>query len=185
MSSNLKYVSYGLDFKDAYGFYGKNLKIGNQHFYPSPREVLRDVNQPDVRRSFHDPIRALDKKGMFLSSIYNTDIQIRPILPLCRVEFVAVPNGCVLVRVLYSSIASIQWQVYLVDKMADNDLLEELTVEHGKRTLVANAFERIGLLFQVLVSFSSPEESAVKSGIQWLALKGEKDKLSKAKVCTV
>lgn len=67
--------------------------------------------------------------------------------------------------------------------MADNEILEELTVEHGKRTLVANAFEKIRLLFNVLVHFSSPEESAVKSGIQWLALKGEKDNLTKAKVC--
>ena len=67
--------------------------------------------------------------------------------------------------------------------MADNDILEELTVEHGKRTLVASAFERIRLLFHVLVQFSSPEESAVKSGIQWLALKGEKEAVTKAKVC--
>jgi len=66
--------------------------------------------------------------------------------------------------------------------MADNDIVEELTVEHGKRTLVAGAFERIRLLFHVLVQFSSPEESAVKSGIQWLCLKGEKDNLAKAKV---
>ena len=67
--------------------------------------------------------------------------------------------------------------------MADNDIVEELTVEHGKRTLVASAFERIRLLFHVLVHFSSPEESAVKSGIQWLALKGEKEAVTKAKVC--
>lgn len=68
-------------------------------------------------------------------------------------------------------------------KMADNDIVEELTVEHGKRTLVASAFERIRLLFHVLVHFSSPEESAVKSGIQWLALKGEKEAVTQAKVC--
>jgi hypothetical protein len=67
--------------------------------------------------------------------------------------------------------------------MADNDIVEEITVEHGKRTLVASAFERIRLLFHVLVNFSSPEESAVKSGIQWLALKGEKEAVTKAKVC--
>ena len=67
--------------------------------------------------------------------------------------------------------------------MADNDIVEELTVEHGKRTLVASAFERIRLLFHVLVHFSSPEESAVKSGIQWLALKGEKEAVTQAKVC--
>lgn len=67
--------------------------------------------------------------------------------------------------------------------MADNDIVEEFTVEHGKRTLVAGAIERIRLLFHVLVHFSSPEESAVKSGIQWLALKGEKDAVTKAKVC--
>ena len=68
--------------------------------------------------------------------------------------------------------------------MADNDILEELTVDHGKRALVANAFERIRLLFHVLVHFSSSEESALKSGIQWLALKGEKNNLAKAKVCS-
>ena len=67
--------------------------------------------------------------------------------------------------------------------MADNDFVDELTVEHRKRTVVGNAFERIRLLFDVLVNFSTPEESAVKSGIQWLALKGEKDNLNKAKVC--
>lgn len=65
----------------------------------------------------------------------------------------------------------------------DNDIVEELAVEHGKRTLVASAIERIRLLFHVLVHFSSPEESAVKSGIQWLALKGEKETVAKAKVC--
>ena len=68
--------------------------------------------------------------------------------------------------------------------MADNDIVDELTVEHGKRTVVGKAFERIRLLFHVLVNFSTPEESAVKSGIQWLALKGEKDSLNKAKVCS-
>ena len=67
--------------------------------------------------------------------------------------------------------------------MADNDIVEEFTVEHGKRTLVASAIERIRLLFNVLVHFSSPEESAVKSGFQWLAVKGEKESLAKAKVC--
>ena len=66
--------------------------------------------------------------------------------------------------------------------MADNDIVDELPVEHGKRTVVGKAFERIRLLFHVLVNFSTPEESAVKSGIQWLALKGEKDSLNKAKV---
>lgn len=66
--------------------------------------------------------------------------------------------------------------------MADTESREELTVEHSKRTLVANAFERIQLLFHVLVRFSSPEESAVKSGIQWLELRGEKETLAKAKV---
>ena len=65
--------------------------------------------------------------------------------------------------------------------MAYNDIVDELPVEHGKRTVVGKAFERIRLLFHVLVNFSMPE-SAVKSGIQWLALKGEKDSLNKAKV---
>ena len=68
--------------------------------------------------------------------------------------------------------------------MADNDFVDELTVEHRKRTVVGNAFKRIRLLFDVLVNFSTPEESAVKSGIQWLALKGEKDNLNKVKVCS-
>lgn len=65
--------------------------------------------------------------------------------------------------------------------MADTESREELTVEHSKRTLVASAFERIQLLFHVLVRFSSPEESAVKSGIQWLELRGQKETLAKAK----
>ena len=66
--------------------------------------------------------------------------------------------------------------------MADNESREELTVEHNKRVLVAKAFGRIKLLFNVLVQFSSPEESALKSGIQWLELRGGKDSLTKAKV---
>lgn len=66
--------------------------------------------------------------------------------------------------------------------MADIKSREELTVEHSKRRLVANAFERIQSLFDVEVHFSSPEESAVKSGIQWLELRGEKENLAKAKV---
>lgn len=65
--------------------------------------------------------------------------------------------------------------------MADNESREELTVEHNKRVLVAKAFGRIKLLFNVLVQFSSPEESALKSGIQWLELRGGKDSLTKAK----
>lgn len=68
------------------------------------------------------------------------------------------------------------------DKMADSDIREELTVEIAKRSLVANAFERIHMLFNVVVHFSSSEESARKSGIQWLELKGEKECLAKAKV---
>lgn len=66
--------------------------------------------------------------------------------------------------------------------MADNDIIEELTVEHGKRTLVGSALERFFILFSVQVHFSSPEESAAKSGIQWVALKGEKENVTKAKV---
>ena len=66
--------------------------------------------------------------------------------------------------------------------MADNDIIEEICVDHGKRSLVASVFQRIMLLFSVEVQFSSPEESAVKSGFQWLALKGEKDNVVKAKV---
>lgn len=65
--------------------------------------------------------------------------------------------------------------------MADNDIIEEICVDHGKRSLVASVFQRIMLLFSVEVQFSSPEESAVKSGFQWLALKGEKDNVVKAK----
>ena len=42
-------------------------------------------------------------------------------------------------------------------KMADNDFVDELTVEHRKRTVVGNAFKRILLLFDVLVNFSRPE----------------------------
>ena len=42
-------------------------------------------------------------------------------------------------------------------KMADNDFVNELTVEHRKRTVVGNAFKRIRLLFDVLVNFSTPE----------------------------
>lgn len=65
--------------------------------------------------------------------------------------------------------------------MADNDIIVEICVDHGKRSLVASVFQRIMLLFSVEVQFSSPEESAVKSGFQWLALKGEKDNVVKAK----
>lgn len=66
--------------------------------------------------------------------------------------------------------------------MADYDIIEEICVGHGKRSLVASLFQRIMLLFSVDVQFSSPEESAAKSGTQWLALKGEKDNVDKAKV---
>ena len=68
-------------------------------------------------------------------------------------------------------------------RVVENDIIEEFTVDYSKRSLVADAFERIGLLFQVLVTFSSPEASASKTGWQWLALKGEKEKAVKAKVC--
>ena len=58
----------------------------------------------------------------------------------------------------------------------------EFVVTHNKSHFVHEKLDRINLLFDVVVSFSSPRSSAESTGSQWIHLKGGKENNEKAKV---